>query len=307
MIYKTKSALCTASVLILLCAFACGGSTGTGVSSSGGGSSSGGTSGVCPANSPEANSTCSRDGQVCEYGNNPKCLGRATCTSGKWSVTAAKCLATDPSCPATREAAAGKVCTSKDVSCNYEGLTCNCTNCTEYPVVQCGGDLTWRCDAPNQTPGCPAARPNAGLACTSAGLFCDYGCENNASRKCTDGAWTPASSFGGCPQSTAEVKERIRYLSETDRASVAEQTRAIKLSTWHYKDPAIATRERLGYILEDAPGLPSSDMARKEVDLYGYTSMVLALAQEQDRELRELRAKVNELDKRLPKTASKSK
>ena len=42
-------------------------------------------------------------------------------------------------------------------------------------------------------------------------------------------------------------------------------------------------------------------MGRKEVDLYAYTSMVLALAQQQDQEIKELRAKVAELEKRAPK------
>ena len=54
---------------------------------------------------------------------------------------------------------------------------------------------------------------------------------------------------------------------------------------------------RLGYILEDAPLAPASDMGKRQVDLYTYTSMVLALAQQQDKELQELRARVAELER----------
>ena len=45
---------------------------------------------------------------------------------------------------------------------------------------------------------------------------------------------------------------------------------------------------------------PSVAPDGKHVDLYAYTSMVLALAQQQDQEIKELRAKVDELERRLP-------
>ena len=45
-------------------------------------------------------------------------------------------------------------------------------------------------------------------------------------------------------------------------------------------------------------------MNKKQVNLYAYTSMVLALAQQQDQELKELRAKVANLEKRVPPAKS---
>jgi hypothetical protein len=49
-------------------------------------------------------------------------------------------------------------------------------------------------------------------------------------------------------------------------------------------------------------------MEKKQVDLYAYTSMVLALAQQQDQEIKELRAKVAELEKRAaPAKPAKAK
>lgn len=280
---------------------ACGGESAPGVDGGGGsdaGDGGGGT--ACSVQEPTPSTACAREGQVCDYGDDPRCLKDYTCTGGKWSTHKNACPPPEPTCPATRETAAGQVCATKDASCNYAGLLCSCTNCTKYPVVQCSGPLTWRCDAPNTTPGCPAARPNTGQACSDEGVLCDYGCEPNVSRQCTKGAWVPASSPGGCPISTRAAKNDIRYLEPSDRARVADETRSLRLATWHYKDPALAERERLGYILEDSPQSPSSDMGKRQVDLYGYTSMVLALAQQQDQELKELRARVAELEKRLP-------
>lgn len=275
-----------------LVAVACGGQTATG--------SDAGPVGPCPTSAPTTGAACSPNGLTCEYGDDPACLTRADCASGSWIVGQPKCSPTDPSCPATRESAAGKACSTQGARCNYAGLGCTCTNCTKYPVVQCSGPLLWDCDAPNTTPGCPAARPNLGSACSKEGLFCDYGCEPNVSRKCSGGGWTAASSPQGCAISTREAKRDIHYLDGSERTHVADQTRALKLSTWHYKDPALGEREHLGIILEDAPDAPSADVQRRQVDLYGYTSMVLALAQDQDRELRELRARIDELEKRLP-------
>lgn len=300
---KGKLGLSSAASIALVSGalvFSCGGQT---TGADGGSNGDGGviTGGVCPASSPTDGAACPKEGMQCDYGDNPRCLGHASCTNGKWSVAQVKCAPPDPSCPATREMAAGQACSTKDAYCNYAGLTCTCTNCTKYPVVQCMGPLLWQCDAPNTTPNCPAARPNIGQGCSNDGLFCDYGCEPNTSRKCSGGAWVAASSPGGCPISTREAKKDIDYLEPAERAAVAEQARALKLATWRYKDPARSDRERLGYILEDAPMSPSSDMGRKEVDLYAYTSMVLALAQQQDQEIKELRAKVAELEKRAPK------
>lgn len=276
---------------------ACGGQTANGGDGGAGGDAGGG---ACPLQSPADASACSKEGQSCDYGDNPRCLATATCTGGKWSVAQVKCAPADPACPATRESAAGQACATKGAYCNYAGLSCDCTNCTKYPVEQCMGALTWHCDAPNTTPGCPPARPNVGQACAKEALLCEYGCEANASRKCVVGAWAAASSPGGCPISTREAKTGIRYLEPADRARVADAARALRLATWRYKDPALSGRERLGYVLEDAPASPASDMDKKQVDLYTYASMVLSLAQQQDQEIAELRAQVADLERRVP-------
>jgi hypothetical protein len=285
----------------VLCGAACAGGTSTGTSSGATGSSgSSGGNAACPVSLPESGGPCVT-GRRCEYGTDPKCLSSADCIDGKWSVASARCAGPDPSCPATREAAAGTMCPKQDATCNYAGLGCICTNCTDGPAAQCMGPTKWQCEAPNLTPGCPPARPNLGSACAVQGLVCDYGCAVNASRTCTDGAWLASSRVGGCPTSTRDAKERIVYLTQEAQERLADEARGLRLASWHYKDPALAERERVGYILEDAPAAHCSDMQRKEVDIYAYTSMVLAMAQSQERELQVLRAKVAELDRRVPR------
>jgi hypothetical protein len=249
-------------------------------------------SGSCPTTLPDANTVCTKEGLACEYGDNPRCLSMALCQSGKWLVAVIKCLPPDPSCPATREAAAGQSCSPKDAYCNYSGLTCDCTNCIKYPVQSCSGPLKWSCEAPNTDKSCPVARPNLGTVCTVEGKLCEYGCEPDVSRKCEGGIWIAASAPGGCPISTRSAKREIRYLDESARDRVAEEASRLRLATYRYRDPALGGRTHLGFILEDHPGSLASDMERRQVDLYSFASMTLALAQRQQRQLDELRAEL---------------
>lgn len=294
---------------------ACGGATTTvdtsssgsssGATSSSGGSdasSSGSTSGgpgtpVCPASAPAAGGACAKEGRICEYGADPRCLTTATCFEGKWSVTSPKCAGDDVTCPATYAKATGD-CTKMGASCNYDGLVCECTNCTQYPISGCSGPLTWHCTAPNNETGCPPARPDLGSPCTLEGRACNYGCEKGASRTCTNGAWEASSSPGGCPVSLAATKKEVRYLDEETRRALASEALELRLATWRYRDASHGEGPRLGYILDDAPRAPASDMTKGQVDLYAYTSMVLALAQEQEAEIARLQKRVAELEKK---------
>lgn len=297
---------------------ACGGSVSSG--SGGGGaatttasttSSSSGSGGsvskVCAAALPEDGSACSIEGQVCEYGDNPLCLSSATCKGGVWSLLLAKCPGEDPTCPPTREEAAGQPCVNENGICNYDGLICTCTNCIEYPVEKCEGPLLWSCAAPNPTPGCPAAKPNLGTACTQEGLACDYGCEMGDLRVCQGGAWVAGEDQFMCPISTILAKTDVTYLDGESRARVAEEAKSLRLATFRYIDPALGDRRHLGIILEDAPDSPAADMAKLQVDLYAYTSMVLALAQEHEREIARLRAEIERLERAMAAKGAKAR
>jgi hypothetical protein len=95
--------------------------------------------------------------------------------------------------------------------------------------------------------------------------------------------------------STIEAKKDVSYLDDAARAQIAEQTLGIKLATYKYKNAD--ARERLGFILEDAPNVPAADMASKQVDLYAYASMVLATVQEQQKKIEALEAEIANLKK----------
>jgi hypothetical protein len=85
-------------------------------------------------------------------------------------------------------------------------------------------------------------------------------------------------------------KTDVRYLDAADLALLEAQTRSLRLARYRYKDaPA---RERLGFLIDDAPRAPAVDEPRDMIDLYAYTSMVVATIQRQaerlDRQEREI-------------------
>src|SRR6185503_3344651 len=99
-----------------------------------------------------------------------------------------------------------------------------------------------------------------------------------------------------CPESSQTVKTDIEYVDAAARAQLARQALDLHLATYVYKDPAKnGVGPQLGYILEDAPDAVFS--GTDHVNLYAYTSAVLAAVQEQQAEIRRLQAKVDELEK----------
>ncbi len=291
-----------------------GGGTGGGAGAGGGGGGSGGSGGtpdggrvldgppatvICPTTLPQNGSACPRPNLVCEYGDDVRrdCRPFATCAANGWQITTPRCVAPVPAtCPATREAAADKPCTGMNAVCGYDGLNCTCTNCTTGPVIRCDGPTTWHCEAPNMNANCPAGLPRLGSPCTPNGQMCTYACGDNGGRACRDGVWVRAQG-GPCPASQRQAKTDIHYLDDAALARVAAQLERVRLATFRYKDPARAQREQLGFIIEDSPDIAAVDREQGMIDLYGYTSMLLAKTQVQDRELRELKREVAALKK----------
>jgi hypothetical protein len=72
---------------------------------------------------------------------------------------------------------------------------------------------------------------------------------------------------------------------------------SISLASYSYKNDPPTARRRLGFIIDDQPD-PSFavDDDRTHVDLYGYTSMLLATVQEQQKEIAELKRRVDRLE-----------
>jgi hypothetical protein len=62
-------------------------------------------------------------------------------------------------------------------------------------------------------------------------------------------------------------------------AGLEAQIRTLRLARYRYKDAP--ERQRLGFMIDDAPGNPAVDEPRDMIDVYAYTSMVVATVQRQ--------------------------
>ncbi|HVR63891.1 MAG TPA: hypothetical protein VMU50_18445 [Polyangia bacterium] len=280
-----------------------GGALGTG----GATEADGGSAAHCPAREPSDGALCVREGAVCEYGSDPRgdaCRVFASCTSLRWAVTKPDPAGCPPftdagMCPKTP---AGTACAAHDAYCSLaDGRSCHCTNCSDGPVALCALDWAWHCQAMNTTAGCPAAPPDIGSSCLDDGAMCSYGCRM-MNRRCDHGVWVGAGE-GACPVSTRKAKRDIRYLTADDIRDLAEQIQKMRLATYAYRndlaypspDGGASGRRHLGFVIEDDPDNPAVDRDHDMIDLYGYTSMLLAATQQQRREIDDLRRQLRAL------------
>jgi hypothetical protein len=155
----------------------------------------------------------------------------------------------------------------------------------------------WDCPAANPDPECPAALPNLGTVCAPNGKTCSYGCEQEANVTCQNGLWIPDPMQHACPVSTRRAKRDVVYLRAHEVDALARAVQSTRLSTYEYTDPALAGPRHLGFIIEDQPAQSFAvNPERNQVDLYGYTSMLVAAVQSQQREIEQLRAQVRALE-----------
>jgi Chaperone of endosialidase len=141
---------------------------------------------------------------------------------------------------------------------------------------------------------------NAGEPCTNGGDSCGDPDRNCGSvLLCTD----HDPKVNGCPVSSRRFKQDIAYLSPSDAEELKAALLNVRLATFRYKqgDPG----RHLGYILEDSPGIPASDLAHTRVDLYAYASMAVAALQVQAREIERLEAEVDALGYEVDSLAGK--
>jgi len=273
-------------------------------SASDGSTTDSGGPGPCPAALPMADSACTREALVCQYGSDPReqCRPNATCTMGAWAVRTPTCEPLTPPamCPATREAASGQMCATLDAACAYGGLLCRCTNCMSFPVGRCEGPLLWQCNAPNPDMACPAVQPNLGATCAPEGQRCTYDCEAYGvlgGRVCQGGVWV--STQNNCPISSRLAKRQIEYLTDEQATELSRDVLRTRLATYEYTDPALAGRRHLGFIYEDQSTHPyARNPEISGVDLYGYTSLLLATVQTQQRQIEALQREVRALRER---------
>src|SRR5439155_9157272 len=127
--------------------------------------------------------------------------------------------------------------------------------------------------------------PKFASAITLAALLV-AGCTSDASNG--DGSDSTAGSV-----SSRRFKDDITYVSPTELDELKDQLIAIRLATFRYKQGDKA--RHLGFIIEDSPSIPASDMARSKVDLYAYASMAVATLQVQARQIEQLEADVDAL------------
>lgn len=93
--------------------------------------------------------------------------------------------------------------------------------------------------------------------------------------------------------SSRRMKEDITYVSPAELEDLKEALAGVRLATFRYKHGDGA--RHLGFILEDSPTLPASDMAHAKVDLYAYASMAVAALQVQARQIEQLEVEVDML------------
>ena len=185
---------------------------------------------------------------------------------------------------------------------------CHCTNCIKYPLPHCSGPLTWRCDVPNADTQCPPGKPMLGVPCSAPGKKCTYECGGDGARTCSAALKVWISAQGSpCPVSTRRVKRDIRYLSPRQTRAISRRVLKVKLATYNYKDPALGQGRQLGFILEDLGQSYAGDPGRGQVNLYGYSSMLLATVQAQQRSIEQLQRQVQALSAALKKVEARGR
>jgi hypothetical protein len=133
----------------------------------------------------------------------------------------------------------------------------------------------------------------AGGPCNVEGATCDPRDDCNSLLVCASS--DPKLRPGGCPISRRSTKQDIHYLSDGELAQYQRELLAMKLASWRYRhDPA---KQRLGIIIDDNEQSAAVDAPRDQLDLYSYTSMVVAALQMQAREIKELQGEIDALKK----------
>ncbi|TNE46897.1 MAG: tail fiber domain-containing protein [Deltaproteobacteria bacterium] len=135
-----------------------------------------------------------------------------------------------------------------------------------------------------------------GASCNQDGAQCDIA-NNNCNRLLRCSKTDPKQQPGGCPISLRKYKKEIRYLGPNERAKLYRHLMQLKLATYRYKQAGPKSRQRLGFMIDDNPHSLAIDPQRDQIDLYAYTSMVVAAMQQQARTLKQLQQQIKALQK----------
>ncbi len=161
--------------------------------------------------------------------------------------------------------------------------------------------------------GCPAnnvcvtrtAGPSTTHQCYPLPTCCSGkpACECIGTCACGNEQCQQSSGGGGIsclgPVSKREFKTDIAYVDEAQRAELAEEALQTRLAEYRYKNEPEGAKRHLGFIIDDMPeSSPAVGSDATHVDLYGYTTMLLATVQEQQRQIDELKKQVDTLKKK---------
>lgn len=197
----------------------------------------------------------------------------------------------------------GLACHNPAVGC-ASSTTCG-QGCDEVVTGACGGgsdagggSLKWyaTCGYPVCNAGDGGAEdggvcPTPGTACTTKGQTCGTQTAENCGVTYVCDDHDPTA--GGCPISSIQYKDNVRYLGAVEQSELHDEAMRIRLATYNYKssvaDPGTS---HLGFIIEDDPTSPAVDAPDHRVDMYGYFSMMLATMQVQEKEIADLRSQL---------------
>jgi hypothetical protein len=85
-------------------------------------------------------------------------------------------------------------------------------------------------------------------------------------------------------------------IAPVSRGELAAKALAIDTVMYRYKDEPADAKRHLGFLIDQVgQDSPAVDASGVRVDLYGYTTMLLALCQEQQKQIDRLSAEVAEL------------
>lgn len=146
---------------------------------------------------------------------------------------------------------------------------------------------------------CPdAGACSAGECCLATGLCCPPGTECQSSvpdfNGCCPEGDVCVCTGSNCPVSRRIHKRDVKYLDPAEQARLREELLRMRLATYRYRHAA-DQRTHLGFIMDDVEPSVAADSSRGVVDLYSYTSMVVATVQTQAAEIETLRREVAEL------------
>jgi hypothetical protein len=175
-------------------------------------------------------------------------------------------------------------------ACSSESGSSN-DRCADEPA----NEASVYCAPSGSLPAPPDAMtpPPDGYERCPPGYFCSNSAGPSGEPFRCDPPGNPCDTF----VSRREFKTAIRYVDAQERAALAAEALSIPIASYAYKTDPPDARRRLGFIIDDQPD-PSFavDGDRTHVDLYGYTSMLLATVQEQQRAIAELKQRVEMLE-----------